>query len=152
MDHFGYWNPNNYAIIRAIMQVESASLRQLQRALRGVKTGRIATQEEIARHLGVPQSTISRARTGQLKRETDTTRRILDYANMLLGSAPAPDRLQKALVDYLNAGGDPERMAEFVEAATKVLAPPAAMIQRGVRPAFEVPVGTRQPRTSTLGD
>lgn len=103
------------------MQVESVSLRQLQKALTGVRIGRIATQEEIAEQLGVPQSTISRARTGRLKRETATTARLLEYANMLLGGSTGPDRLQRALGDYFGAGGDPEDLVRFVESATKML-------------------------------
>lgn len=103
-----------------IMQGESHSLRHLQRALTGVKNGRIATQQEIAARLQVPQSTISRAMTGRLKRETATTKRLLEYANMLLGEPPKADRLQQAVVDYLGAGGDFNRLADLVEAATAV--------------------------------
>jgi len=117
---FGYWNTKDYAIMLLNMQVESPSLRQLKRALTGVKNGRIATQEKISARLGIPQSTISRAMGGKLKRETATTARLLDYANMLLAPVAGPDRLQQAVVDYLNAGGDADRLADLVKAATNV--------------------------------
>lgn len=109
----------------AIMQVESRDLRQLQRALVGIKRAGIATQQDIAERLGIPQSTVSRAMSGKLTRHTATTRSLLNYANMLLGEAPRPDRLQRAVVDYLGAGGDSDRLADLVEAATRIFHAPS---------------------------
>jgi hypothetical protein len=56
---------------------------------------------------------------GRLKRETATTRSMLDYANMLLGGSEPSGRLNQAVADYLAAGGDSDRLADLVDAATR---------------------------------
>jgi transcriptional regulator with XRE-family HTH domain len=103
------------------MQAESTALHHLQRALARVKRGRIATQIQIEKATGVPQSTISRARNGQLKRETPSTDRLLKYVNTLLGENDPPARLKQVVSEFLAAGGDAEALSDIVGAATRML-------------------------------
>jgi len=104
-----------------MVQANPPGLIDLQRALKRVLHARLATQMAMSRNTGVPQSTISKAKRGMLRRETAGTRLLLKYANSLLEPPAARPAIEKAVTGFFSAGGREAELLETITLATRLV-------------------------------
>ena len=102
--------------------MDSASfLAELADRLRAIKRRKLATQEQIQEDTGVDQATISRVLNGQRKRVTEPIERLMEYANMLLGSDEVPSDVQEAARQFLRRGGSEAELIASIEHSAKLV-------------------------------
>jgi hypothetical protein len=102
-------------------QAATSPLDQLAQDLRRVFRARLATQASISDALGVAQSTVSKAKRGALKRETQDTRAIHKYANSLLSKREIPPAIRDAAEGFLSAGGSEAELIEAIALTTRLV-------------------------------
>jgi len=102
-------------------QGASAALDQLASDLRRVLRAKLSTQQEIAKALGVAQSTVSKAKSGSLRRETADTHALQEYANMLLSQREVSPRIRDAAEGFLSAGGSEAELVEAIALSTRLV-------------------------------
>src|SRR5688572_13630708 len=98
----------------------ATSLIKLSTSLRRICRGRLATQAAISDATGVPQSTVSKALHGRLKRETAGTRSLSHYADILLTDGAQSD-VDRAISHFRKAGGTEAELVRLLSAATVLL-------------------------------
>lgn len=94
---------------------------QLERDLSAIGQTRLARQTDIARALGIDQETVSKAKTGRLKRWTHATEALQNYADMLLNKLSIPEPVQHKARAFLAAGGREEDLCAIIETATALV-------------------------------
>lgn len=94
---------------------------QLERDLRAIQQARLARQMDIASAIGIDQETVSKAKTGRLKRWTQATAALQNYASMLLGKLSIPEPVQHKARAFLAAGGREEDLCAIIETATDLV-------------------------------
>ncbi|MFK8251751.1 hypothetical protein [Ancylobacter terrae] len=102
-------------------QEAATALEQLARDLKRVFRAKLATQKEIAVALGLTQSTVSKAKSGALKRETADTSALQEYANILLSTREISPRVRDAAEGFLSAGGSEAELIEAITLSTRLI-------------------------------
>jgi len=77
---------------------------------------------ELAKRLGVQQSTVSRAMSRQMVRLSGQIRRISDYVNMRLSDGRIPADAAAAVRRYVSSGGDVDILCEAIDLLGKAQA------------------------------
>lgn len=104
-----------------MVQGLTSPLRQLEMDLRRVFRAKLTTQSAMSEVLGVPQSTISKAKRGVLKRETPDTKALQRYANSLLSERPLPVAIREAAEGFFSAGGSETELVAAIALTTRLV-------------------------------
>lgn len=99
---------------------DSAFLQELASALEQLEH-RGSTQVEIERDTGVDQTTISRARAGQLKRVTKPLKRLKQYVDMRLRDTRVSTAVSNAAKGFYAAGGSEGDLLASINLATRLV-------------------------------
>ena len=75
----------------------------------------------MATALGIPESTISKAKTEKLKHETPDTRALHSYLARILERRQLPITVTEAAFGYLAAGGREAELVELMVLATRLV-------------------------------
>jgi hypothetical protein len=96
-------------------------LARLRRDLEAIRRGGLARQEDIAAATAVCQETVSKAKTGHLRRWTPAMESVAQHANMLLGTLKVPGDVEHSVRAFLAAGGRHEDLVALVDKATDLV-------------------------------
>jgi len=102
-------------------KTDTEKLVELSRSLHLILQKKLATQLEIQRATGVDQPTISRARSGKLKRLTAKVEVLQNYANMKLSPPTASKKISDLATRFYEAGGTDAELEASIEHAIKLL-------------------------------
>jgi transcriptional regulator with XRE-family HTH domain len=100
---------------------ETVFLDELAKALQHLLAQGAATQQDIERATGVDQTTISRAKSGNLRRVTDKLRRLRRYADMQLNDIKVPAKVDHAARQFLAVGGSEAELLASIEHAISLV-------------------------------
>lgn len=101
--------------------VRRPSLTRLAVDLRKALNAGLVNQVGIATALGIPTSTISKAKHGKLRQETADTRALRAYVAELLDRREVPVAVSEATLGYLAAGGSDADLVDLICLATKMI-------------------------------
>ena len=100
---------------------EAVFLDELAKALQDLLRSGTFTQQDIERATGVDQTTISRAKSGKLRRVTDKIRRLRLYADMRLLGVKLPAKVDYAARQFLAVGGSEAELLASIEHAISLV-------------------------------
>jgi transcriptional regulator with XRE-family HTH domain len=100
---------------------EALFLDELAKELQELLRAGTATQQDIEKATGVDQTTISRAKSGKLRRVTDKLQRLRRYADMRLGDFKVPAKVDHAARQFLAVGGSEAELLASIEHAISLV-------------------------------
>ena len=96
-------------------------LDELAKVLQGLLRSGAVAQKDIERATGVDQTTISRAKSGKLRRVTGKLQRLHRYADMRSSDFKIPARVDHAVRQFLALGGSEAELLASIEHATSLV-------------------------------
>ncbi len=98
-------------------------LSELAQTLQHILRAASATQIDIERATGIDQTTVSRAKSGKLKRISEKVLRLKSYADMSVKNLNISGEVLRAAKGFYAAGGTEQELVKSIQHVTSLVVP-----------------------------